>query len=427
MANNLTSNTVEQLARRFTEKWESSVVVTKTVDTSLLTPRLTPMSGGEVSIKRPARYKSVRTATGDITSSGTSDIIIGKATGVVQDYITVPIDWENIEEALELDQLDEILQPAVDECVTTLESSMVDYMMKNSGLLHGTVGTVADAWSDISGPKALMNSLGVPLAGKKYYLMNDFTTTGLADTQSGLSSGDNNLVTTAWQDAQISTPFAGMRAITSSNMAQLTSGSVSDRAGILAADPDVTYVTAKDTMTQQLSVSGFGAGADTIAAGEVIQITGRNRIQLNTKKAVLDATGAQILWTGVVTEAVTLSGGAGILTVAGPALFENATVTKGAFNTVDSAPLQNDVVTLLGSADTLYQPNLFYHEKAFGIGFVKLPKLFATDTVGTMKDGFSFRITKFSDGLANTQKYRVDILPAFVTFDPFFAGHGWGT
>jgi hypothetical protein len=38
----------------------------------------------------------------------------------------------------------------------------------------------------------------------------------------------------------------------------------------------------------------------------------------------------------------------------------------------------------------------------------------------------SIRITKYSDGDANTQKIRFDLLPAYATFNPFFAGQGFG-
>ena len=85
-----------------------------------------------------------------------------------------------------------------------------------------------------------------------------------------------------------------------------------------------------------------------------------------------------------------------------------------------------DVVTLLGAGSTLYQPNLFYHKQAFGLGTVKLPKLYSTDTIATTSDGMSIRVSKYSDGDANTQKIRFDLLPAYATFNPFFAGQGFG-
>jgi hypothetical protein len=266
-----------------------------------------------------------------------------------------------------------------------------------------------------------MKSIGVP-AGTRYYLMNDDTATNLADTQSGLASGDNRLVTTAWEDAQISRQFGGLRALTSNAMTNYTTGTGADRAGTLSATPDGTYVTAKDTMTQALAVTAFQANL-VVAAGETIEVSGRYRLNVATREVVVDATGARITWRATVTEEVTLNGsGAGTLIVAACAINE----ANGQYNNVDSALTSGDVVTLLGSADTLYQPNLFYHAQAFGMATVSLPKLYSTDTVAQTKDGISVRCSKYSDGDANVQKIRFDILPAFITFNPQFAGNGFG-
>jgi hypothetical protein len=212
-----------------------------------------------------------------------------------------------------------------------------------------------------------------------------------------------------------------MRALTSNALASFTSGAGADREGILSSDPDVTYVTAKDTMTQVLPVSGFTAGM-VVKAGDMVTITGINRLNLDTRTAMIDASGANVLWTGVVTADVTLTAGAGNITVAGPAIYE----ANGQYNTVDSAPVQNDVVNILSAASTLYQPNLFFTKQAFGMGTVKLPKLYSTDTIATTEDGMSIRVSKYADGDANTQKIRFDLLPAYATFNPFMAGQGFG-
>lgn len=421
MANNLSSNVTRQVARVFLDAFEGSRVLTKTVDTQLLDGKFKPSSGSYVDFKRPHDYNSIRTAGGDISASTKSDIISGKATGTVQNYFTVATEWGNVQEALELDQLDEILAPMARRIVTDLELDLARYMYKNCNLKYGSPGTVVDAWSDVAGAAALMDSVGVPMEGEKYYVMNPFTATNLASAQNGLHAGDQ-LVRTAWEKAQISSNFGGLRALTSNALAAYTSGTTTDRVGALAASPDVTYVTHKDSMIQSLSVNGFSNNL-TIKAGEIITITGRNRLNISTRETVVDASGAAIIWSGVVTADVTLSGtGTGTLLVAGPAIYE----ANGQYNTVSSAPVSGDVVTILGSASTLYQPNLFFHKQAFGLGTVKLPKLYSTDTIATTSDGMSIRVSKYADGDANTQKIRFDLLPAYATFNPFFAGQGFG-
>jgi len=421
MANNLNSNVTRKVARVFLDAFESNRVVTKTVDTQLLSGKFNPSSGSTVDFKRPHDYNSIRTSGGDISSSTKSDIIAGKATGTVQDYFTVATEWGNVEEALELDQLDEILAPMARRIVTDLEVDLASYMLKNASLKYGSHGTAVDAWGDVAGAGALMDSLGVPMSADKYYLMNPFTTTSLASAQNGLNAADG-LVRTAWEKSQISSNFGGMMAMTSNALSSFTSGTGADRAGTLSSAPDATYVTAKDTMTQNLAVTGFQANM-VVKAGDMVTIADVNRLNLDTKQPMIDASGNNVAWTGVVTADVTLNGsGAGTLVVAGPAIYE----ANGQYNTVDAAPANGAVVNILSASATLYQPNLFFVKQAFGIGTVKLPKLYATDTIATTSDGMSIRVTKYADGDANTQKVRFDLLPAYATFNPFFAGQGFG-
>jgi len=422
MANNFTSNTVEKLARVFLEKFESSRCLCKAIDTQLIQGDFTPSSGGKVSVKRPHDYKAIRTPGGDISSSTKSDIISGKATATVQDYITVATEWSNIQEALEADQIDQILAPMATRVVTELETTLGKYMYRNANLSVGTPGTAVDAWSDVAEAGALMDSIGVPMDNDIFYAMNPYTTTKLADAQRGLSSGDNDLVNTAWRRAQISSNFGGLRAISCNTLQTVRdSATLADRAGTIASNPVVTYVAHKDTMIQAIAVTGMSA-TGVIRAGSVVQITGRNYLNQSTREAFTDGAGSLKAYRAVVTQDVTMVAGAGTILVAGPAIFE----VSGQYNTVDSAPVAGDVITVLGAAGGTFQPNMFFHKQAFGMATVKLPKLFDTDTVISSEDGFSLRVTKYSDGDANQQKVRFDMLPAFVTFNPFFAGLGYG-
>lgn len=422
-SNSLTNNITRKLARVFLEKFEASRVVTKTVNTQLLRGMFNPSTGSNVDFKRPHDYKTDRTSNGDISAVDKSDIISAKATGTVQNYFTVHIDWDEVDEALQLDQLDMILEPAADRIVTDLETDFAQFMMRNCALIQGTPGQGLDAWKEVADAGALMDSVGVPNMGRRYYVMNPYNQSSLANVQTGLSSGPDALVNTAWQNAQISRPLAGMQAISSNALNSFTSTTLSDRVGAINGTPTQTYSSVGNSMNTSLPVDGFGAGTDVIPAGSYVQVTGKNRLSLSTRNTFTDATGANILWGGTVTEDLTLSGGGGTLTVAGAAINES----NGQYNTVDAALADNDVVTILGAASTVYQPNLFYHEQAFGIGFVQLKKLFSTDTLVTTKDGMSIRISKYADGEANKNRIRFDLLPAYAVFNPFFAGQGFGT
>jgi len=421
MANNLSSNVTRKVARVFLDAFENSRVITKTVDTQLLADKFNPSSGSTVDFKRPHDYKTIRTSGGDISSSTKSEIIAGKATGTVQNYFTAATEWGNVEEALQLDQLEDILAPMARRIVTDLELDFASFMLKNSSLRYGTHGTAVDAWSDVAGAGATLDAIGVDPSTDRYYLMNPFTTAALASAQSGLNSVDS-LIRTAWENAQISTNFGGLRALSATTMASFTSSSGADRAGTLSSAPDATYVTAKDTMTQSLAVTAFQANM-VVKAGELVTIANVNRLNCSTRQAMVSATGANIAWTGVVTAEVTLgASGKGTLVVAGRAIYE----ANGQYNTVTAAPANGAVITIVSATATLYQPNLFYAKQAFGMGTVKLPKLYSTDTVATTSDGMSIRISKYSSGDANSQKIRFDLLPAYACFNPMMSGQGFG-
>ena len=427
MANNLDSNITRKLLRVFLPEFEKQRVLTKTVNTQMFQGRFNPSSGDYVDVKRPHQYLAKRTAGGDISALTANSIISGKATAVVQNYITVDIDWTNKEEALQLDQLQEILMPAAETCCIELETSFCDFMIKNAALSVGTPGTVIDAWSDIAAQGSLMKSLGVP-GSPIYSVVNPYTIQNLASAQTGLSADPSRLVQNAWQKAQISSPFAGISVISSNSLSTYTNADSADQAGALAADPDATYVTHKDTMIQSLSVTGLTA-ASVITAGTIIEFPGtgalaRSYVHPRTQKTIFGADGNPIPWRAVVTADATMDGaGDGTLLVAGPAIYE----ASGQYNNISAALVTGDVFNILGAADTEYQPDLFYVKDAFCIAFVKIPKLYSQDTIAVTEDGIAIRCTKYSDGDANTQKIRFDLLPAFGVMNPFHAGKAFGS
>ena len=146
-------------------------------------------------------------------------------------------------------------------------------------------------------------------------------------------------------------------------------------------------------------------------------------MNLSTRQEILDENGAVILFTGIVVSDVTLTGGSGILIITGPAIFEAA----GQYNTTSTAIQSSDVITLLGTAGDIVQPNLFWHKQAFTVASVPIKKLKATDTVATTEDGLQFRVTHDSDFTKNQNKVRIDFRPAYGVMNPFFAGQGFGT
>ncbi len=426
MANDFASNFTRPLMRVFLEQFDSKRTLSKNVNTQLFEGKFNGSTGDNIDVKRPTDYISRRTSNGDVSSGASkSDIITGKATATVQDYFTVFVDYDEADEAIKMDQLDQLLDPMTTRIVTDFEVDYASFMMENTALLSGTVGTAATTWQHIADAGATLMANGVPADSDWFYTVNPFTQATLANTQRAIGAVDP-LVSEAFRKATISDMFAGMKVMTATTLATYTTGTGADRAGTLTANPDVTYVTAKDSMTQSFAVTAFQANL-VVAAGETFSVTAAsgaiNRLNLSTRQNVVDGLGAAIVWTGTVTAEVTLgASGEGTLVVTGPAIFESG----GQYNTVSQAPLSADVCTLSGAAVTTIQPNLFWSKNAFAIASVPIKKLHSTDTVGTTEDGLQMRVSRGVGFLENEQKVRIDFRPAYGVMNPFFAGQGFG-
>ena len=406
---------------KVTDRFEANRQLSKGVDTQLLTGAFNPDSGTQVDVKRPTDHTVISSSDGNISTTR-SDIITGKATATVQNYITVATDYNEADEALKMgSDKDRFWDDIANRMVIDLEMKFAAFAVKNTALLQGTVGQGVDAWSEVAYASALMQSTGVPMNKRWNYYLNPYSQAALADAVKSL--GINPEGGSALENATVKKAFAGFDVQTATTLPTYLNPTAADLVGSLSANPDVTYATAKDTMTQSLVVAGFSANA-VVPAGAQVQITGRNRLNLSTREPITTATGASVVFTGTVNEAVTLSGtGTGTIVITGPAIYE----ASGAYNTVDSAPVSGDVVTILGATATTYQPNLFWHPDAFTIASVPIAKLHSTDTIATTADGLQMRCSKYSDGDANKQTVRFDIHPAFGCLNPFFAGQGYGT
>lgn len=420
MANSFASNFTRKVMQKVASAAEAERVLSKNVNTQYFKGQFDPNSGDTVDIKRPTDYKTTKTSTGDISASK-EDIITGKASATVQDYITVAVDYNEAAQALEMgSDADRFWSDIARRIVIDHEIDFASFAMKNSGLVSGTIGNGVDSWKEVAQAGALMDSMGASRGKKWCFALNPYTSVELANEQRSL--GVNPQVSSALASATISKDFAGFDVYKATTLGSYTTHSGADRVGALAANPDVTYLTHKDSMKQSLSVSGFQANLE-VRAGEVITIAGRNRLNLATRQAAVDATGASIPFTATVAEDVTLSGtGTGTIVINGPAIYE----ATGAYNTVTSAPVSGDVVTLGGSASTLYQPSLFWHPDAFSIAYVDIKKLHSTDTVYKGRDGLTMRCSMYSDGDANKQTVRFDLRPAYAAINPFLAGHAFG-
>jgi len=426
MANNLDSNFSQIVLKKFMKGWENDLVLSKTVNTQLVADGdINPNTGDTIWVKRPHQYRSVRTSDGDVTGETPNEIVSGKAPAIVQDYITVEMEYSQLEQAIKLNQLEEVLAPARQRIVTDLETSLATFMKNNAAHHLGAAGTQLSKWSDVSQCSAFMHSFGFPRDRNNWCAaINPFAASALADAQGGLAMDGKGLVSSAWENARISQSFGGVKAMVSDSLSSHTNGAAVYTTAVVASAPDQSYLTGKDTYTMVLALSGLDT-TGVVNVGDQISIAGINWLNQQTKDIIIGADGNPIEYTATVKVGGTAAGGALSVTVTAPAFFDGAT---GQYEAVDAVIAGGEVVTVVsGAPGSTNQPNLFYHKDAIGLATVQLPRLHATESAVGNLDGFSIRVHRFSDGRANKQQVRFDILPAFAAFNPMLLGRFYGT
>lgn len=430
MANNLSSNTstfVKRFAQVAVPGFESSRVVSKTVDTQWIDGDngITPQTGATVYMKRSPLFKAVRTVGGDLTSSTANDLAIGRIPATVQNFISVHFEYSGLEEVTQLDELERIVKPAFSEIATDLELMVAQFALENAGLTYGSPGTVVDAWADVAGADSLLTSIGCPESGERNYVLNPFGKQNLANAVTQLDNP--GMVKDAWEKSLINR-LGNLDVRTSNALKTYQAGAASDRAGTLAATPNATFNTHKDSMVQTLSLTGLSASTtDAVRAGDVIEFTDRYLINVKNKQMVFGADGNPVKYRMTVVSGGN-SGASGELTVTAvnAAIYGAAGGQDQQYTTISSPLTSGDAFTILGTANTTYQPNLFYHKSAIALGSVKLPRLAATDFYLRSEDGLVIRVTRGSELLANKQIWRLDMLPVLGCTNQMFIGKGFG-
>lgn len=431
MANNLQSNVTEKLMRAFIPAFESQRKVSKLVTTNAQNlvnnfDESTGDSYGAVRMKRPLQFVPQETTDGDFTGKDMNPIKVGSVPAEVGKYLTVFVEMSDIERALEsadvAEEMSKLVAPAAEDMCNMVETNLVDRMMKNMALASGDPKQAIDAWQDVAQAGALMKSIGLPAAGKKYCVINNFDGLALAGEQKGLAV--NPEVGAALRDAMIANNYAGFDSVfTHDNMPSFMSGDIKTGITVKSA-PVMTYDACKDSYQQTLTLTAAAGAGKTIKAGTTLIIGGVNLVHLRNHKPIRGVGGAFVPLTVSVLEDATFSGTDVNVKVSGCCIHEDG--VNGAYNTTDVKIVAGATVTIQEDASKHYAPGLAFHEAFFGMGSIKLKKLDATDSSFTTTDGLNFRVTRFSDGVANKHKLRIDFRPTYACLNPFFGEKVYG-
>lgn len=356
--------------------------------------------GSAVFVKRPPEFVVRRGAVAQV-----QDVISGEQEVVLDYQCGIDIEFDSIEETLEVDELlmDGVMNAKAATLAQEIDSCLMAAVLEFPNWV-GTPGQTINSPADFFLAPERLDDMAVPgnarngvLATRDYWATAANFTTG--------NYFDNDVNRTALQKAQLPT-MGSVQPYQTQSVINLVCGTRTNGA-VNGANQDVTYLEVADSYTQELIIDGVGAAA-TIKRGEVFTVAGRYAVNPRTK-ATLDF----LLQHVVLEDAVADGGGNVTLTISPPM------ITSGAYQNVASAVLNNDVVTWLGAASTSYRQNAVWHKSAITLAFAKLTRprtgeyAYATDP----ETGVSIRYWQTSDGTNDTHLHRWDVLFGVTNVD----------
>lgn len=408
MANSILTPTI--IAREALMQLNNNMVFAKTVFRNY--SKEFKSIGSSVEVRRPLNFDVTKSATVNI-----QDVTEGKLTVSMDTQAHVAWKFSSVDLTLSITEYSErYIKPAMINLANTVD---VDGLALGKKVHNwaGTAGQTINSFADFAKGPERLDKLAVP-GDARYAVMSPADFWGLVGSQTALSSSDR-LVETAYERARLGR-IGGVEVLMAQNVATLATGTRDNTTPLIkGASQEVTYATAKNTMTQTLDTDGWDNSA-TIEAGMVFTIA--------DVYAVNPITGATLdhlaEWT--VVDAVTADGAGGTTTLT----ISPAIITSGPYKTASASPADNATITVKGSASSNYPVNLVYHRNAFAL--VTAP-LIVPDGVSFAAqetdpdNGLSVRVVKWFDGTNDEEKIRLDILYGWKCIDPRLATRLSGT
>lgn len=165
--------------------------------------------------------------------------------------------------------------------------------------------------------------------GENYAVMDPWSAQRLADAQTVLHASDQ-LVRTAWENAQIPTNFGGIRALMSNGLASRTQGAFGGTLTV-KTQPTVTYNAVKDSYQFTVTLTGATASVTGfLKAGDQVKFTNTYWLQQQTKQALYNGA-TPISFTATVNDVSRMAkSGAGRQSIASQAANVSEDVAKAA-------------------------------------------------------------------------------------------------
>lgn len=367
--------------------------------------------GDTIRIRRPVDF-AVRTGA----SISTSEVIEGRTTLAVDQQIGVDFAFTSSDLTLKVEDMAErIIKPAMSNIVNYMAKDVFSTMYKGAYEWVGTAGNTIDSFSDFAVPAARMDLMAIPQSDR-HAALHPTDYWGLLGSQSALYI--NGPAQDAYRQGNLGM-IGGINTMMSQVLPSHTNGTADNTTPLVkGASQEVTYDTAKNTWTQSLLTDGHDSGA-TITAGTVFTIDNVYKVNPKTK-ATTSVLQQFVVTTAVTAQATTTN--TTTLTISPPIII------SGPHQTVNSSPLDDAVITIVGSTSTTYRQNLFYHKNAMALAVV--PMEMPPGAYGAAREsykGISVRVIPTYNASTDTSTWRLDLLYGRALIDPRLVVRSSGT
>jgi len=178
----------------------------------------------------------------------------------------------------------------------------------------------------------------------------------------------------------------------------------------------VTYLTAKDTWTQDIVLTGLTATTGTVLAGDVFTIAGCYAV--NPQGVVQSYLRDFVVRTGATAN----SAGVATVTISPPL------ITAAPYATVSAAAASAQAVTLRGSANTAYPQSLVFNKNACTLAVVPMIKPQGAAWCETRNfGGLNLRLIQGYDMTNDKPQWRFDLLYGVKAHQPWLSTRVSGT
>lgn len=386
--------TPDEIAPKALEKFRNALNLVGFIDRQLDETFESRKIGDTVRIRRLTRYEAVNTQ--DVTGA-IRDTIEGSVSVVLDTWRSVPVEIDSKELTLDLESFTkQILEPAMIELAQQVESAVAG-LYKDVWNQVGTPGTTPSTIKDAMLPKTKMNLLGVPNDNRRASFYEPTAASEMAAVLGNVFP--TNIAELGIEEGEIRR-YAGFVYMENQSIVNHTVGAYAGSPLVDGASQNVTYDSVKNTYEQTFDTKGWTSTTSVLNHGDRFTIADVFAVNPKTRQS----TGQLAQF--VVKDQITADGtGDKVINISPPI------ISSGAFQTVNSAPADGAVITVVsGTAGAQYPQNLALHKNAFTLAMANLVIPRSAEGSRASEDGVQVRVIFDYDGKTDVELIRFDIL-----------------